>query len=108
MQKTGSLRDRLVAVALEWQSRYGVAPSITAPISELDASITAPISELDAARLVGMPEEAYSRFMQDKTAVAKGLDFEWSGNRYQVKANRPSGKPGSKVTLVPKPRIAAP
>jgi hypothetical protein len=97
MQKTGSLRDRLVAVALEWQSRYGVAPSITAPISELDA-----------ARLVGMPEEAYSRFMQDKTAVAKGLDFEWSGNRYQVKANRPSGKPGSKVTLVPKPRIAAP
>jgi hypothetical protein len=55
-----------------------------------------------------MPEEAYSRFMQDKTAVAKGLDSEWSGYRYQVKANRPSGKPGSRVTLVPKPRIAAP
>ena len=51
MQKTGSLRDRLVAVALEWQRRYGVAPPITAPISELDA-----------ARLVGMPDEAYSKF----------------------------------------------
>ena len=42
--------------------------------------------------------------MQDRTAVAKGLDFEWSGCRYQVKANRPSGKPGSRVTLVPKPK----
>jgi hypothetical protein len=93
MQETGSLRDRLVAVSLEWQRRYGVAPSITTSISELDA-----------ARLVGMPDEDYSRFMQDKTAVAKGLDFEWSGCRYQVKANRPSGKPGSKVTLVPKPK----
>ncbi len=91
MQQTKSLRDRLVAVALEWQSRYGVAPSITTSISELDA-----------ARLVGMPDEAYSKFMQDKTAVAKGLDFEWSGYRYQVKANRPSGKPGSRVTWVPK------
>ena len=91
MQKTGSLRDRLVAVALEWQSRYGVAPPITAPISELDA-----------ARLVDMPDEAYLRFMQDKTAVAKGFDFEWSGYCYQVKANRPSGKPGSRVTWVPK------
>jgi hypothetical protein len=97
MQKTRSLRDRLVAVALEWQRRYGVAPAIATPISELDA-----------ARLVGMPDENYTQFMQDKTAVAKGLDSEWSGYRYQVKANRPSGKPGSRVTLVPKPRIAAP
>jgi hypothetical protein len=86
-----SLRDRLVAIALEWQSRYGVAPSITTSISELDA-----------ARLVGMPDEAYSKFMQGKTAVAKGFDFEWSDFRYQIKANRPSGKPGSKVTWVPK------
>ena len=93
MQKTETLRDRLVAVALEWQGHYGVAPPITAPISELDA-----------ARLVGMPDEAYSKFMQDRTAVAKGLDFEWFGSRYQIKANRPSGKPGSRVTLVPKPK----
>ena len=51
-----------------------------------------------------MPDAAYSAYMQDKTAVAKGLDFEWLGRRYQVKANRPSGKPGSRVTLVPKPK----
>ena len=40
--------------------------------------------------------------MQDKTAVSKGTDFIYDGRRYQVKANRPSGKPGSPVTLVPK------
>ena len=83
------LRDRLVSIALEWQQRYGVAPHITAAISEYDA-----------AMLVGFPEREYSRFMQGKTAVAKGSDFEYGGIRYQVKANRPSGKPGSRVTLV--------
>ena len=93
MSDRGELRARLVATALEWQERYGVAPPITAPISELDAS-----------RLVGMPESAYSDYMQNKTAVARGLDFEWSGSRYQIKAYRPSGKPGSRVTLVPKPK----
>jgi hypothetical protein len=30
----------------------------------------------------------------------KGCDFRFNGTRYQVKANRPSGKPGSFVTLV--------
>ena len=40
--------------------------------------------------------------MQDKTAVAKGSDFEYRGTRYQIKGNRPSGKPGSKITMVPK------
>ena len=93
MSERSDLRARLVAIALEWQQRYGVAPPITAPISELDAS-----------RLIGMPDDAYSDYMQDKTAVAKGLDFEWKGSRYQIKANRPSGKPGSGVTLVPKPK----
>ena len=92
MKERDDLRGRLVALALEWQRRYGVAPPITAPLSELDAS-----------RLVGMPDDAYSDYMQDKTAVARGLDFEWDGTRYQIKANRPSGKPGSRVTLVPKP-----
>ncbi len=71
------IRAELVAISLEWQQRYGVAPPITAPISELDAS-----------RLVGMPEEAYSEYMQDKTAVAKGSDFEWKGTRYQIKAKQ--------------------
>lgn len=59
------LRDRLVSIALEWQEQYGVAPHIPAAISEYDA-----------AMLVGFHERGYSRFMQGKTAVAKGSDFE--------------------------------
>ena len=37
-----------------------------------------------------------------KTAVSKGADFIFNKTRYQVKANRPSGKKGSFVTMVPK------
>ncbi|WP_250655474.1 hypothetical protein [Alkalimarinus coralli] len=85
------LREKLIEVALEWQDKFGVAPQITTPISEYDA-----------AMLVGMPEEEYSHFMQDKTAVMKGSDFVYKGIKYQVKGNRPSGKPGSKITMVPK------
>ena len=85
------LREKLVEVALEWQKKFGVAPQITSAISEYDAAI-----------LVGMTEAEYSNYMQDKTAVNKGSDFEFKGIRYQVKANRPSGKPGSFVTMVPK------
>ena len=88
---TQNLRNQLVQVALEWQSRYGVAPQIT-PV----------VSEYDAAMLLGMPDEEYSSYMEDKTAVSKGKDFVYDGKRYQTKANRPSGKPGSKVTLVAK------
>ena len=40
--------------------------------------------------------------MKDKTAVSKGADFVYKNTRYQVKANRPSGKKGSRVTMVPK------
>ncbi len=86
-----NLRGKLIAIELEWQDRYGIAPQITTPVSEYDA-----------AMLVGMPEEAYSNYMQDKTAVARGSDFEYEGVRYQVKGNCPSGKPGSRVTMVPK------
>ena len=52
--------------------------------------------------LIGMPESEYSDYMQDKTAVNKGADFIYKNTRYQVKANRPSGKKGSFVTMVPK------
>lgn len=86
-----SLRDKLVAVALEWERRYGVAPHITAAVSEYDA-----------AMLVKCLEDDYCRQMQGQTAVRKGYDFTLGGKRYQVKANRPSGKPGSFVTLVAK------
>ena len=85
------LRDKLVEIALRWQERYGVAPSITSTISEYDA-----------AMLIGMSENEYSDYMRDKTAVNKGNDFVFNNTRYQVKANRPSGKKGSFVTMVPK------
>lgn len=85
------LRDKLIQVALEWQAKFGVAPQITTAISEYDV-----------AMLVGMSESDYSDYMKDKTAVSKGADFIFNKIRYQVKANRPSGKPGSFVTKVPK------
>ncbi len=83
------LREKLVNIALQWQEKYGVAPSITSTISEYDA-----------AMLVGCSDEDYSKYMQDKTAVSKGFDFMHNNLRFQIKANRPSGKTGSKVTLV--------
>ncbi|MBB5225432.1 hypothetical protein DYE50_03770 [Treponema ruminis] len=85
------LRKKLIEVVLEWQNKFGVAPQITSSLSEYDA-----------AMLVGMAEDEYSEYMQDKTAVNKGFDFIFNGTKYQVKANRPSGKPGSFVTKVPK------
>lgn len=85
------LRQQLVACALAWEQQFGIAPQITSAISELDA-----------ATLVGMPCEDYGRCMVGRTAVSKGYDFEFRGIRYQVKGNRPSGKPGSFVTLVSK------
>ena len=84
------LREELVKITLEWERKFGVAPSITGSISEYDA-----------AMLVGMSEEEYSDSMQGMTAVHKGFDFFFNGVRYQIKACRPSGKPGSKVTKVP-------
>lgn len=59
-----SLRNKLVYVALQGQKSFGVAPSITSAISEYDA-----------ASLVGMTEKEYSEYMQDKTAVNKGLQI---------------------------------
>ena len=37
-----------------------------------------------------------------RTAVTRGTDFCCNGLRYQIKACRPSGKPGSFITWVPK------
>jgi hypothetical protein len=85
------LRQKLVETALAWERAFGNAPSITSALSEFDAAI-----------LVGLSAEDYSASMQGKTSVQKGFDFEFNGSRYQVKGNRPSGKPGSFVTLVPK------
>lgn len=83
------LRERLVQVSLEWERHFGVAPSITSAISELDAAL-----------LVGMDENAFCAGGQLRTAVSKDTDFVHADIRYQVTANRPSGKKGSPVTLV--------
>ena len=85
------MRNKLVKLSLEWQKRFGVCPAITSTVSEYDAAI-----------LIGMSEEEYSTFMQNRTAVSKGYDFIYNDLRYQIKANRPSGKKGSKITKVPK------
>lgn len=87
------LRDQLVDIALRWEEAFGNAPHITAALSEFDA-----------AQLVGYSIDEYSSCMRTATAVQRGHDFEFDGKRYQVKANRPSGKPGSVVTLVAKAR----
>jgi hypothetical protein len=87
------LRDELVAIALEWESAYSVAPAITSAVSEYDAAI-----------LVGCDDANYRLIMDGRTAVSRRTDFVWRGIRYQIKANRPSGKPGSQVTLVNKPK----
>src|SRR6266853_4546122 len=90
---SNDLRTRLVNIALEWEARFGVAPAITAPVSEYDAAI-----------LLGCSEEDYSACRKFMTAVSKGHDFTFQNERYQVKANRPSGKPGSPVTKVGQPK----
>lgn len=85
------LRQKLVETSLAWERAFGNAPSITSALSEFDA-----------ASLIGCSAENYSTSMQGMTSVQKGYDFKFNGARYQVKGNRPSGKPGSFVTLVPK------
>jgi len=88
-----SLRDSLVKIALEWEEKFTVMPQITSAISEYDA-----------AYLIGCNDQIYTNIMKGQTAVTKGYDFEYSGQKYQIKANRPSGKKGSFVTLVGKAR----
>lgn len=85
------MRQQLIETALAWEKAYGNAPAITPTVAEYDA-----------ARLIGLDESTYSSLMQTATAVQKGFDFKAYGVRYQVKGNRPSGKPGSRITKVPK------
>ena len=85
------LRQELVQTALEWEERFGVMPGITGIVAEFDA-----------AMLVGHTPKTFSLEMQGTTAVRKGVDFHYKKRRYQIKGNRPSDKPGAKVTLVSK------
>ena len=86
-----NLREKLVQATLAWEMAFGNAPQITTVLSEYDAS-----------RLIGCTIDEYSCAMRGTTAVQKGHDFVFNGHKYQVKGNRPSGKPGSAVTWVPK------
>lgn len=88
-----SLRSDLVRIALEWENAFGVAPQ----------GVTGAVAEFDAAMLTGHSPESYSLEMQGTTAVRKGFDFRYSGERYQEKGNRSSGKSGSFVTRTGKP-----
>lgn len=85
------LRKQLVDVALAWERAFCNAPPITSALSELDAAL-----------LLGMTHQQYCDAAQGTTAVTRGTDFSFGGVRYQIKANRPSGKRGSFVTWVPK------
>ena len=87
-----ALRSRLIEIALEWELRFAVAPAITSALSEYDAAV-----------LLECSEDSYCDCRKLMTAVSRGHDFIFNGKRYQVKANRPSGKRGSSVTLVAKP-----
>lgn len=87
------MRSRLAALSMAWEHRYGVAPPITSAISEYDA-----------AMLIGLTDDEYASACVGRSAVTPGADFVHRGIRYQVKANRPSGRAGSTVTIISKPR----
>ena len=46
------LRDKLVEIALQWQSKYGVAPQITSVISEFDAAMLVGMSDDHSAKMI--------------------------------------------------------
>ncbi len=80
----------MVRIALEWQESFSVAPSITTAISEYDVAV----------RFLGMEPVEYAKLCQGKTAVQRHVDIvDRHGISFQVKANRPSGGPGSEPTI---------
>lgn len=84
-----TLREQLVRIALEWERRFGVVPSITSTLAEYDA-----------AQIVGHSDDSFATDCVGRTAVSRGFDFTYMGKRYQIKACRLSGKPGSTITKV--------
>ena len=85
--RTGELRQQLVAVALEWERVFGVEPWILSALAAYDA-----------ARLVGHTNDSYGKNHLGRAEVTYGSDFSYNGLRYQVKANRLGKKPSSVVT----------
>lgn len=84
-----TIRDQLVQTALQWEKRFGFFPG--------QAGITAAVSEYDAAMMLGLTEVNYIASIKGRSSVGRGHDFVFENKRIQVKANRPSGRPGSDV-----------
>ncbi len=74
---------------LRWEDTFGYFPG--------QAGAMAAVSEYDVAMLLGYSESEYINCLRGRTAVSRGCDFLFQGRRIEVKANRPSGKPGSAV-----------
>jgi hypothetical protein len=88
-EDTMSIRDQLVQTVLKWEEMFGFFPG--------QAGVTAAVSEYDAAMILGLSEAQYARSVDGRSSVGRGYDFMFKDKRVQVKANRPSGLPGSAV-----------
>jgi hypothetical protein len=88
-ENTMTIRNQLVQIVLEWEKRFGFFPG--------QAGVTAAVSEYDAAMRLGLDETEYIASTRGRSSVGRGYDFLFKNKRIQVKANRPSGRPGSAV-----------
>jgi len=84
-----TIRDQLVETILKWERTFGFFSG--------QSGITAAVSEYDAAMLIGQTEAEYIASVRGRSSVSRGYDFVFKGQRIQVRANRPSGLPGSNV-----------
>jgi len=88
-EDTMTIRDQLVQIVLKWENMFGFFPG--------QAGITAAVSEYDAAMMLGLNEAEYITSITGRGPVGRGHDFVFENKRIQVKANRPSGRPGDAV-----------
>ena len=81
LASTGSLRQRLTTLALEWEDAFGVAPPITSTIAELDAAL-----------LVGHTEATYAKSCLTSGRTAGRRCAENSGRT--TKTTAPASRAG--------------
>lgn len=84
-----TVRDQLVQTLSKWEERFGFFPG--------QAGITAAVSEYDAAMMLGHNEDEYIASITGRGPVGRGYDFVFNSKKIQVKANRPSRRPGAAV-----------
>ncbi|MBF0180503.1 MAG: hypothetical protein HQM03_10825 [Magnetococcales bacterium] len=87
------LRNDLLVVGRRWQEQFGMTPINYAVIAVYDA-----------AMLVGMTEEQFAEYMQERVlSVGREADFVFERKRYLVKAYRQTDTGGgNRVRYVPK------